>query len=395
MIEFEYKTFKFKATSIVNNINTIDILKQYTSQLNKIIEAGTFLFNTCILYCLSNKLDIVLDSTMIRQCSMLFIDPNKKMGRIKQNFNKQPNYAEKSKNEIKELKTKFTKKCENIKNTGIANKKRLEIIQFVYHNCMPLDKIPDNTLTCKDTYSSAPIGKFADLWITLVQNHITYNYFKFQLKYLKFIIQSNFVELNKKQINTITYYVRKCININDDVEFYFNVKNPCIDKELFDQLKDRITNIINEQISHIPFDRPCSNDLNLKEVYYDYTKSSVYEKLLKNEFNCVIKYFYLMSSFLTLHEQKSFSIVPQYSLDLHNIQFDCRSLPAIYDDTFNETVNMADFENNFVKYFDKLFNLKKLRLRMQKRDFEPSIFFQMDFLFQLDLLKNVLFVKKN
>jgi regulator of sigma D len=82
-----------------------------------------------------------------------------------------------------------------------------------------------------------------------------------------------------------------------------------------------------------------------------------------------------MSSFLTSNGQKSFSVVPQNSLDLHHIQFDCRSLPAIYDDTFNETVNMKDFEVNFVTYFDKLFNLKKLRLRMQKRDFYPKYIF--------------------
>jgi hypothetical protein len=108
---------------------------------------------------------------------------------------------------------------------------------------------------------------------------MTYNYFKFQLKYLKSIIQINFVELNKKQINTITYYVQKCININDVIDFNFNVKNPCIDKELFDQLQTRITNIISDQIKHIPISRPTLSDLNLKDVYYDYTKSFFFEKL--------------------------------------------------------------------------------------------------------------------
>jgi hypothetical protein len=125
MNDYEYKTFKFKAMSIVNNVNTTYILKKYTSQLNKFIQSGIFLFNSYVLHCLSNNLDIILDSTIIRQCCMLFIDPNKKMGLVKQKF-KKPDFTDKSENEIKELENKFANKCENIKNKGLINKKRLD-----------------------------------------------------------------------------------------------------------------------------------------------------------------------------------------------------------------------------------------------------------------------------
>jgi len=383
MTTYDYKVAKFNLFNILRDKLSFPIVGKTTFFIDLSIRCGTHLTTLYMLYCLDNELDINLDTTLIRQCCMLITNPDKNMGRVKENFeefeiyfsklqkNKGVDISKIPKKNIEEEKIKYSEKCKNITNEGIKNKKRLETIREVFDKYFPQDKLIPNYTNCNDTCLTAPIELFSDAFITNIQNYTTYNYFKFQFRYLKFIVTRDFPELNKKQLVRITHYIQKCISISDDKEFNYNIKNSSIDEDLYMKLKKRIDKIINDELKNITITRPSMSSLNSNT--YDYKKSFGFINILKSNTENIIKYFYKISNILTSNKEKGFNIIPQYSLDVHHINYDYRSLCTFYNKTFNQNLTIGKFEHNFVDYFNELFDLGKVGIKMKKIDFYPKL----------------------
>ena len=89
------------------------------------------LLNNYIFYCLDNNLTIQIDTTLIRQCCMLIINPKNKIGRIKTNFAK-PDLTDKTEEEIIIINKKYDDTKENYKKKGEINKARLEPLKLAF-----------------------------------------------------------------------------------------------------------------------------------------------------------------------------------------------------------------------------------------------------------------------
>jgi hypothetical protein len=174
-----YQAIKFKLNTIVNDPKLSEIINYFVLQENKIIFEGMNLLNNCIFYCLDNNIHIDIDTTLIRQCCMLVIDPNKKLGVIKTNF-KQPDLTGKSVDEMRIIEKKEKEKKDKAKKKGDDNRNRLKIIKLAYDNYFPkqnLEKFND------ESGITLPIELFSNTFLANIENHFALNYFSFQLRY--------------------------------------------------------------------------------------------------------------------------------------------------------------------------------------------------------------------
>ena len=136
----DYHTVKFKLETIVNDPRLVDIINNLVVRENKIIFEGVNLFNIYIFYCLDNNIPVNIDTTLIRQCCMFVIDPNKKLGKIKVNFPK-PDVTDKSEGEIAIITQKHKDKIIRSKEVGEANRDRVNIIRLAYNNYFPKENL--------------------------------------------------------------------------------------------------------------------------------------------------------------------------------------------------------------------------------------------------------------
>src|SRR2546421_12867365 len=89
MATYDHQAIKFKLSTIVHDPALSVIINDFVLKENKIIFEGMNLLNNYIFYCLDHNIDFYIDTTLIRQCCMLIINPKRKLGLIKTNFKKQ------------------------------------------------------------------------------------------------------------------------------------------------------------------------------------------------------------------------------------------------------------------------------------------------------------------
>jgi hypothetical protein len=368
LMAHDYHTVKFKLESIVNDPKLVGIINNLVIRENKIIFEGVNLFNNYIFYCLDNNIPVNIDTTLIRQCCMFILDANKKLGKIKVNF-PEPDITDKSEKEIAIIVQKHNDKILRSKEVGGANRNRVDIIRLAYNNYFPKENL--------DKFSNKvgimiPIELFSNTFLTNIENHITYNYFKFQLKYLSSITKKELIkfDLVDKQISTISRYIQKCITINEKIDFVCN-DNLTID--IFSKIKSNVNEIIREQIKLVTIKRCKYIDLKLTTETSMFYKKRYEQSILKKSMNDVIKYYGMMSKYLTDNNEKSFTVIPQLTLGYQHIMISDRIMSALYNAWKNKKLSVKSFDEKYDEYFNEIFNLKKKCVRLYAQGNKPKV----------------------
>jgi hypothetical protein len=364
----DYHAVKFKLETIVKDPKLVDIINNAVIKENKIIFEGMNLFNNYIFYCLDNNLPVNIDTTLIRQCCMIVIDPKKKLGKIKINFAK-PDLTGKTKEEILVIEQKYKEKKDRYEEVGKANRDRVKIIRLAHKTYFPKESLEKFS---NDIGIMLPIELFSDTFLANIENHITYNYFKFQLRYLSAIIKKelNKFDLDDKQISIISRYIQKCITINEKIDFVCNDK---LSIDIYSKIKNSIDGIIKGQIKLVTIKRCQYIDLKLTTETSMFYKKCYEQSVLKKNMNDVIKYFGMISKYLTDNDEKSFTVIPQISLGYQHIMFDSRIMSSFYNKWKDTKLSVRLFEEKYDEYFNEMFNLKQKCARLYKQGNESKI----------------------
>ncbi len=364
----DYYAIKFKLNTIVNDPKLLVIINNWVLKENKIIFEAMNLLNNYIFYCLDNNLSIQIDTTLIRQCCMLIINPKNKIGRIKTNFAK-PDLTDKTEEEIIIINKKYDDTKENYKKKGEINKARVEPLKLAFDKYFPKDNIE---VFKNESGITIPIELFSNTFFANIENHLQLNYFKFQLRYLICIVKNKLLahKLDDYQISTISRYIQKCITLNENIDFICNDKFPEL---IFSKIKKNVKKIINEQIKLILIKRSNYADLKITAETSMYYKKSYEQTNLKSSNNEVIKYFAIMSKYLCDYKEKSFSIIPQISLGYQHITFDERIMSDIYNEWKSEKITRKVFMENYTKYFNEMFNINIKSKKFYKKGYIPKV----------------------
>lgn len=370
-MDYNYRAIKFKSHTIVTDIALVEIFDNSVEKENKIIFEGANLFNNYAFYCLNNKIPTNLNTTLFRQCCMLIIDPDVKIGLIKTNF-KEPDITDKTADEIIEINKKFNEMKENYKKIGDENNARVEILKNVYNTYFPkkdLEKFKNEKCL------TIPIEEFSQTFMANVDNHFVLNYFRFQLRYIQSILNKKLKELelepeiNDFQLSILSRYIQKRINIKEKIDFVCNDKIP---NETYQRIKNHIDVIIRTQIKLLTVDRVTYDILGLTPETSMFYKKNCEAILRKTNKDNILKYFSIMSKYLTEQGEKSFSLLPQLSLNFHHITFNKSALSSVYNTWKNKKLTIKQFEKDFDKYFNEMFNIKKKCVRCYKQGYKPK-----------------------
>jgi hypothetical protein len=362
-----YQAIKFKLHTIVNDPKLSEIINHFVLQENKIIFEGTNLINYYIFYCLDNNIHIKIDTTLIRQCCMLAIDSDKKLGIIKTNFT-QPDLIDKSAEEIRIIKKEMKEKKVKAKKKGNANRNRLKILKCVYNNYFPKQNLEK---FIEEAGITLPIETFSKTFLANIENHFALNYFSFQLRYLTSIVKNKLskFDLNDKQISIISRYIQKCITLNEEIIFTHSDTFPATTYSKIDRL---VKLIIEEQIKLLTIKRFKYVDLELTPNTSMFYKKR-YDKILRDDKDGVIKYYAKLIKYLAEKKESTFTIIPQISLGYQHIMFDSRIMNVIYNKWKGTALSVKTFNENYFKYFNEMFNIKKKCARRYKGGYKPKL----------------------
>src|SRR6185503_12142238 len=135
-----YRSIKFKLDRIVRNPQLSDIIDAFVQKECKIIFEGMNLLNNFVFYCLDNSIPVTIDTTLIRQCCMMIIDPDTKIGRTKTNF-KEPDFTGKTDDEINVLTKNFEDMKARYLEVGTGNRNRVATLKLVYNDYFPKNNL--------------------------------------------------------------------------------------------------------------------------------------------------------------------------------------------------------------------------------------------------------------
>jgi hypothetical protein len=362
----KYRAIKFKLDTIVRDPKIYEIINHFVLQENKIIFEGMNLLNNYIFYCLDNNISINIDTTLIRQCCMLVINPKRKLGVIKTNFNR-PDLSDKSADEILIIEQKINTKNEKTKLIGEANRNRLVNLKRAYNNYFPKQNLEKFK---SEAGITLPIEMFSETFLANIENHFALNYFSFQLRYLTCICKEKLIkfDLDDKQISTIARYIQKCITLDEDIKFICNDKFPTT---TYSKIENHVKSIIEDQIKILSIKRCKYTDLKLTpETSMFYKKH--YDKILRDNKDGVIKYYVKLIKFLTEKKEKSFSIIPQISLGYQHIMFDSRIMNVIYNKWKGTKLSVKTFGEKYFEYFNEMFNIRRC-IKLYDGGYKPKV----------------------
>ena len=371
----------------------VDIFNAWVNIESRIIYEGMILLNNYLFYCIDNQIDHNIDTTLLRQCCMMIIDPDIKIGRVKINFKKPVLKKSMSIFMVNKIMKEYREKVARYKEIGEANRRRTETLKIAYNEYFP-DKGLDKFKNAKCL--TQPIENFSETFMVNIQNHTVLTYFQFQLRYLILITKDKLkdFEISDEQISVVSRYVQKRINLNEIIDFMCDDKFP---SSLYLSIQVIVEQIIDEQIKLLTIERATYKDLNItKDNDYFYKKH--YDRILKNNTNRIIKYYAMLSKYLTDKEDKSFSILPQLSLGYQHIMFDERTLHTIYNKWKGTNLTAKEFKDKYDFYYNEMFNVKKKCIRYYKQGFRPKMIstdgFSVSIIFKHNSKKVVKHIKK-
>ena len=370
-----YTAIKMKIDNICDPL-LVDIFNEWVDKESRIILEGMNLLNNYLFYCIDNHIDYDINTTLLRQCCIMIINPATKIGRIKSNFRKPILKKGMSIFMINKIMGDYREKIARYKKIGEENRNRTETLRIAYNEYFPdkgLEKFKNEKCLTQ------PIENFSETFMANIQNHTVLRYFQYQLRYLTSIAKNKLInsDMSDEQLSIISRYIQKRINLNENIDFEYNDK---FSSNLYISIQIIVEQIIEEQIELLTIERPTYKELNLtKDNNYFYKKN--YVSILKCNTNNILKYYVLLSKYLTDNKEKSFSVLPQLSLGYQHIMFDERTLYTIYntwkkrDPSVTGFVNLTAkvFQSKFSYYYDEMFNIKKKCVRCYKQGFRPSM----------------------
>ena len=297
------------------------IFKQHCFKLNKIIFEGIQLFNIYVLHLCSTNQNLPINSTTIRRCVRSLITGSQKSRSTGEN----------------------TIEC------ALISKVKSDFFDF---NNIDRESDFDN-----EPSLMKPIEAMCDAYYTNIKEHIKSNFFIYQRRYLKFVLNETFNdELSTTDQIFILYAIQQ--RINGDLNYiYQEDKRQKKLLEIFDKHEIIIKKIIKNERTNI------KNILKTKKI----TEITVLSKNIIR----YIRYFSMMLNKIKKNTGQAFTLLPQFKPKIRFIRYDARALWSIYVKwkimTSKEIVGVIEFTTNFQKYFSEMFNVKNKFKKILKK----------------------------
>jgi hypothetical protein len=221
---------------------------------------------------------------------------------------------------------------------------KLKEIRTKYHEIF--DKMPVQYFPA----ATRPLENFHKIYMANIENHITLNFYKFQQRYIKAMIEKVLTTeyprkifekklFTSKQYGLLTWLVQRTLhkpNVKMETE------SKLINKTTLEKVMPHLLNVLKSVAKSVP--------------------TSIYENIssknLKENLKDLIRYFSHMSKYLQSIGKSAFSPLPNVGLGRHHMHIDKRFMHRIYNKHYNEKIEQRDFEVNFKKHYDRMFNFK-------------------------------------
>ncbi|AYV82494.1 MAG: hypothetical protein Hyperionvirus1_73 [Hyperionvirus sp.] len=198
-----------------------------------------------------------------------------------------------------------------------------------------------------------PLEACADGYLNNLILHIRTNFFRFQRKYLKSKIESEFEnhKLSRSEINILTLVIqKKLVNLEYSPRTDKNIKKlQCLLGKIpnLNVFTDNEKKLLKEFIE----------DLELLE-----TEEKMIKKISSDNIIRFLSYFSLMLEYLKSIEKERFSLIPIFQPKMRFFRFDPMTLCTLYNkwesiNGYNPKLPAAYFKDNFDNYFDVMFNI--------------------------------------
>lgn len=206
--------------------------------------------------------------------------------------------------------------------------------------------------------ANKPLQAASDMMYTNIINYVTTNFIEFQKRYIhsqltEYLTDNSVKTLTYPQLGYTAYRAQNLVHnhlslIND--EFLHDSFKP----KKYHALKDKLK-------SELPvFARKMRDDVPLE------LRGKITDIMLKKNLSAVVSYIYRMAKYLDSKRLKSFSPLPNPSIERHHMLFDIQYLATVYnkwkkkEDKHAKLVTFAEFRDNFPKYRTEMFCIDKL-----------------------------------
>jgi hypothetical protein len=335
IINDENKTFKIRLKDLCLNKDLFNSFTNETNIINKNIHLSYLLFRISIYHCLNNNIFIRIDEDLLRNCYDI--------------IGTREVTARNRKNKDGSVKHKYT-----------------DIIKTVYDKHKNVfSNIKSNN---EGYYLNSIKNNFQSILVN-VRNHIIVNFFKYQEKYITFIINKFFdhITFNKDKFYNLKTYIFKSIYEEEEDEkknnFFDKTTNNTRLNNIIDDLKNEIPVEIKDIISN------CFKYKNKKKKNFD--EKNIFKKLIES--NTIFYSFKYYSTMITnIGDNKNFQLLPNLSLGKHFVAFSKTTIKEMIDkinEINNEKykknpkkiyeINNEDYLKNHYKYYYKYFDIKK------------------------------------
>jgi hypothetical protein len=222
-----------------------------------------------------------------------------------------------------------------------------------------------------------PIEKFSEQILVNINNYYTMNFGRFQFKYLKQMIKFELAAVYgiefQMPFKLLNLLVKKCqyaINKGNSLDFEIDSTKPDVIKisKQYDitKLKPTLDNFVRREQIILPIDLQGINVNSYNENISAFSKNMIIKNLW-----AAIQYFHKMIRILETSGQKAFDLLPVQNLGMSHIRLGSRFLSTIYNEHFNESINIKDFESNYEAYYKIMFNLEYFKKRKDLKGMIP------------------------